>query len=342
MPKGISHSRVEGYLSCRRKDWYGYQFPTDIGTGIKRQSEGTDSLSVGSAFHQVASKFYQAIKDGYLREVAIDAMWGEYTHIMEDGFENRGGNYVDLDVLISRWIDNETISEEYTILGVEEEFNLSTEDGDFPFIVDLRVSRGGVEFVVDHKTAYYLYTEEDIELMPQIPKYVGALRALGYRVAGGIYQVVRTQKVSGDRMLKADMVNALLTVNPDLDEKSVKKMLVPALEEACISYGIEPVKPVDPSRIFQVLELDLPIDRVTTTLREQFDTANEIRGRDEWPVEEQESRAYRTANKTVCKDCYFRLVCSEDLRGGNSGIVLLTYYEPKPKRDPILPSEDVD
>ena len=95
------------------------------------------------------------------------------------GFEDRGGNYATLEEVVKRWIEHEEISENYEILGVEMEFSLPMEDGEFPFVVDLliRDAQGRI-FVVDHKTAYYLYDDEKTDLMPQIPKYIGALPVL--------------------------------------------------------------------------------------------------------------------------------------------------------------------
>lgn len=347
MATAISHSRVEAYLSCRRKDWYGYQFPTDEGRGIRR-IEQSDSLSMGTAFHSIAAKFYQAIMDGASREAAEDAAWGVYAHIIEEGYEEAGGQKATLETVVHRWIDNETLSEDYEVLGVEMEFNLQSEEGDFPFVVDLllRHRRTGLIYVVDHKTGYYLYKPEQTELMPQIPKYIGALRALGYNVTGGLYQVVRTQALQGTKMKKPELlevVGAHLGISDDENAmKVLAKSTVANLEAVCDENGIDHCTPPDPEQVLQILPLDPTLDRTLQTMTEQFAVAQELRERDEWPEEIQDARAYRTANQTVCKSCNFRLICSEELRGGNTGLVLMTEYEPKPKRDGIPVSEEID
>lgn len=346
MSQAISHSRAEAYLSCRRKDWYGYQFPTEVGRGIRRL-QTSDSLGVGTAFHRIAAVFYNSIMEGVNQDSARGDAWAAYDIVMEEGFEERLGSYASLEEIVHRWLDNETISQEYEILGVEMEFNLVTDEGDFPFVVDLLI-RGadGLIYVVDHKTGYYLYTEEQTELMPQIPKYIGALRALGYKVAGGKYQVVRTQKLGGEKMLKAELVEVVGKVLEISDDEAAMKILaknkVEDLQAMCETHGIEHTKPVPVDKVFQVLDLDVSLDRVMQTMNEQFQVAQELRERDEWPVAEQERKAWRTANQTVCKSCNFRLICNEELRGGNSNLVLSSEYEPKPKRAPIEESEDVD
>lgn len=351
MAEAISHSRVEAYLSCRRKDWYGYQFPTDIGRGIRRQ-QTSDSLSMGTAFHTIAATFYQAVMDGGDRFEATTLMWEAYSTVIEEGFEEGGSRKATLEEVVKRWIDNETLSEDYDILAVEEEFSLQTDEGSFPFVVDLivRHKKTRLVYVVDHKTGYYLYRPDQTDLMPQIPKYIAALRALGHQVAGGIYQIVRTQALKGKAMTKPQLVEAVekAWLKQDTDELQpidysvLKKMTVATLTEEAERLDIETHTPPDPEQVFQVLPVEPNLDRVLETMREQFEVAQEIRERDEWEPEVQDARAYRTANQTVCKSCAFRLLCSEELRGGNSALVLLSEYEPKPKRDAIETSEEVD
>ena len=69
----VSHSRAESYLSCRRKDYYGYQFPaganfdlteSQLERGIRR-IRTSESLALGSAVHDCLAAFYIAILDGY-------------------------------------------------------------------------------------------------------------------------------------------------------------------------------------------------------------------------------------------------------------------------------------
>lgn len=355
MSTAISHSRVESYLSCRRKDWYGYQFPTDIGRGI-RKIQHSDSLGLGTALHTVAARFYDAVMQGEVDPV--DEAWIAYDEIVgAEGWEEAGGRKATFEEIVRRFLDNEVISAEYEILAVEEEFNLETDEGEFPFIVDLivRHKETGLVYVVDHKTAFYLYDLEKTGLMPQIPKYIGALRALGYNITAGFYQIVRTQAIKGETMNKAELVAAveeglarIKGHSPGDDyewsgvTKPVAKFTVAVLDEIADALGISKEGPVDPKKVYQWIPMEPSLNRVTETMREQFEVAVELRERDEWEPEKQDSRAWRVANQTVCKSCQFALICTEELRGGNVGLVLQAEYEPKPKRDAIEVSEEID
>jgi hypothetical protein len=352
MSTAISHSRVESYLSCRRKDWYGYQFPTDEGTGI-RKVQHSDSLGLGTALHRIAAAFYQSIMNGHEKAVALSTAISEYETIIGEGWEEAGGRKATLDEVCRRFFDNEVISEEYEILAVEEEFNLETDEGEFPFVVDLivRHKETGLVYVVDHKTAFYLYDQEKTGLMPQIPKYIGALRALGYNITAGFYQIVRTQALKGETMNKAQLVEHLESQLKLDDEgnyshhgvsKPLSKYTVAVLDEIAADHGITTEGPVDPKKVYQWIPLEPSLNRVMETMREQFEVAVELRERDEWDPTEQDTRAWRVSNQTVCKSCQFALICTEELRGGNVGLVLQAEYEPKPKRPGIEVSEEID
>ena len=51
---GVSHSRVEAYLSCRRKEYYGYS------RKLQKVIPAT-SLALGSAVHSVLEALYSTV-----------------------------------------------------------------------------------------------------------------------------------------------------------------------------------------------------------------------------------------------------------------------------------------
>jgi hypothetical protein len=140
--------------------------------------------------------------------------------------------------------------------------------------------------VIDHKFVYDFYTPTQTDLQPQIPKYIGALRAMNHQIAYGAYNMVRTRK--------------LKTPTPD-----------------SMQY-------------FMILKPNT--DRVLNTFMEQLGVAAEIQALKELTIEEQNKRAYRTANKMVCQSCSFRDICSTELIGGNTELMLKTEYKIRERR----------
>jgi hypothetical protein len=337
----VSHSRVESYLTCRRKDLYGYQWPNPDGSRGIRRIRTSEGLALGSAVHECLAAFYTAIMGGETFTDATLMLTYKLAEQYGAGYENVGGRHADIETILQTYLDNEPfVRNGYEILAVEEEFRLEYDtesDSSYPFIVDLIVrDPAGRVAAVDHKTAYYLYKEDELDLMPQIPKYIAGLRALGYPAAYGIYNVLRTQKVNGGKMLKADLVAMFEQGREPGDERVYTKMLMPDLVSEAETRGWEPVAPPTVDQVLQVLEFEPSLTRITRTFEEQVGVAVEIQHRDSLPFEEASATAWRTANKLVCNHCQFRAICSEELRGGNVKAALANDFEPKPKRQAIV------
>jgi len=80
------------------------------------------------------------------------------------------------------------------VLGIEKEFVLPISPTlYYPFVVDFIYRRkDGCIIVVDHKFTANFYKPWDLDLLPQIPKYLAAIRELGLPADGGEYSVFRT------------------------------------------------------------------------------------------------------------------------------------------------------
>lgn len=291
----VSHSEVDSYLLCRRKHYYGY------GLSLERMST-SHSLATGTAGHRVLEKFYEAILEiGDTAEAQAGA-WdeayaraeAEYKLIVGEGYEDASNRATLHDLLFdSEWgyFANEyMVKNGWRVLAVEQEFNLlynEASESRYPFVVDMIVEDpSGKIVVIDHKFVYDFYTPEQTDLQPQIPKYIGALRAMNYPVAYGAYNMIRTRK--------------LKTPTPE-----------------SMQY-------------FMILKPNT--ERVLNTFMEQLGVAAEIQALKELPIEDQSKRAYRTANKMVCQSCSFRDICSTELMGGNTELMLKTEYKIRERR----------
>lgn len=188
----VSHSEVDSYLLCRRKHYYGYTL------SLQRVQESA-ALAMGTAGHKVLEVFYTAILKGSSFDKALAEAKSVADELRKD--VNVPANRANIfDVLFDFYFPNEPFAKEgYKILAVEKEFNLKYDDVNdlsYPFVVDLIVeSPDGKTIVIDHKFVYDFYNYEASIMQPQIPKYVGALRALNYKIDHGMYNMLRTRKL---------------------------------------------------------------------------------------------------------------------------------------------------
>jgi hypothetical protein len=283
----VSHSEVDSYLLCRRKHYYGY------GLSLERIST-SHSLATGTAGHRILEAFYKAILEKHTWDEALSTAQTEYELIVDEGYENVS-NRADLhDMLFHEewgYFANEyMVRNGWTVLAVEQEFSLIYDEetqASYPFVVDMIMrDSDGKYVVIDHKFVYDFYTPSQTDLQPQIPKYIGALRAMNHEIAYGAYNMIRTRK--------------LKTPEPDN-----------------MSY-------------FMILKPNT--DRVLNTFMEQLGVAAEIQQLKQLSLEEQNKRAYRTANKMVCQSCSFKEICSTELMGGNTQLMLKTEYKIRERR----------
>jgi len=188
----VSHSEVDSYLLCRRKHYYGYT------KSLQRVRESA-ALAMGSAGHKVLEVFYTNILDGHSFDVALAAAKAEADELRSQVEipSNRANIF---DTLFNLYFPNEPLVKQgWEILAVEKKFNLEYDpdtQAQYPFVVDvIAKSPEGKVVVIDHKFVYDFYTYEASIMQPQIPKYIGALRALNHKIDHGAYNMIRTRKL---------------------------------------------------------------------------------------------------------------------------------------------------
>lgn len=291
----VSHSEVDSYLLCRRKHYYGY------GMSLQRLNT-SQALATGTAGHRILEAFYAHLMslsdtaEGQLEnfDLGLQRAYTVYREIMDEGYEDTNNRAMLHDMLFHEewgYFPNEfMVRNGWKVLAVEAEFSLiyDTEtESSYPFVVDMIVEDPeGRYVVIDHKFVYDFYTPAQTDLQPQIPKYIGALRAMNHEIVYGAYNMIRTRKLK----------------TPARDSMSYFMILKPNT------------------------------DRVLNTFMEQLGVAAEIQALKELPLEDQNKRAYRTANKMVCQSCSFRDICSTELIGGNTELMLKTEYKIRERR----------
>ena len=362
----VSHSRADGYLLCRRKDYYSYTL------GLQRVYE-SDGTGLGSAYHQCLDALYRTILEaGTTRKKqkaawkkGLKAMHEHYQKLVKEGFESPD-NRVDLKELLRRYVDNEPfVREGWLIKGVEQEFLLEYDEetqSRFRFVIDLIAEDPtGKVVIVDHKTAYDFFDHEMASLQGQVPKYIGAMRGLGHKVHYGAYSQIRTRPIRGVKKLKGQLVADLeaagagyLELNPGLAGDNDDGSPQPYLEEVALStlnvedlttlakeHDVNLYSGPTEEQQFEFLKIEASAHRVVRTFEEQVAVAEEITAREQLPVEEIERTAFRTANKMVCKSCDFRDLCEAELAGRPTKLLLQSEFRVRENRPEIEVSEEV-
>lgn len=188
----VSHSEVDSYLLCRRKHYYGYT------KSLQRVRESA-ALAMGSAGHKVLEVFYDNILKGHSFAIALEDARATADELRKQ--VEIPSNRADIfDTLFELYFPNEPlVNKGWTILAVEKQFSLEYDEAkklQYPFVVDIIAqSPEGKIVVIDHKFVYDFYTYEASIMQPQIPKYIGALRALNHKVDYGAYNMIRTRKL---------------------------------------------------------------------------------------------------------------------------------------------------
>lgn len=366
----MSHSRADGFLLCRRRDYYGYTL------GLQRVGN-EDAMALGSAVHECLEVLYRFVlaagttrkKQKAALKAGFKAMYEHYLGLVKTGWEDRDDRMPLKDIL--RWyVELEPfVSAGYLVKGVEQEFLLEYDEetqSRFRFVIDLILEDPeGKVAIVDHKTTFDFYNPDVANLQGQVPKYIGALRGLGHKAHYGIYNMLRTRKIRGEKKLKGALVTDLeqsgavahelvkvtyahgtseegeVVEKEELVEVPLSKLSVAGLTVLAKEHKINLYAGPTGDQVHDILYIRPSAARIIRTFEEQVGVAAEISARELLPVEVIEKSAYRTANKMVCGFCSFKDLCEAQLAGQSTKLMMETEFKVKEKRPEIEVSEEV-
>lgn len=181
----ISHSECEAHSQCEKKHEYAH---------IQRIEPATVSIALqrGNAGHFALETFLKEIKGGMGNKTATN----EALDALNDS--DYPMNVInEVRPLVTGWMEGVFPTLGWKIVDVEREFRLEIEPGlIYPMKVDAIVEIKGELVIVDHKFVADPYPPAVIRLMPQVPRYAGALRQMGIDIRYGIYNFVRTRKLT--------------------------------------------------------------------------------------------------------------------------------------------------
>lgn len=204
MPSIISHSEVDQFLVCERKHYYAFGKTNSEGTQGLESRHISDGLYKGNLGHAALEEYYKHLMqftDTRPTDVDMDRAKDAALQVLTDRLVAEPDKseliltiYTCLSAYFSYWRSED--QNEWQYMAVEVEFRETVDEYiTFPFKPDLikRHRRTGKVIVVDHKFLSNLYTPNEIGIQPQLPKYVGTLRNLGYQVDDAEYDMICTR-----------------------------------------------------------------------------------------------------------------------------------------------------
>jgi hypothetical protein len=177
----ISHSEVEALGQCETKHYYGHELKITSKSHSVGLQRGTDG-------HVFFETFFKSILAG-----------NSNTHAKTEAIMATAGLQYGPEIInkCSVWVDKIWPTLGWKIVAVELELRVAiSETLVYACKIDLLVEINGVLVLVDHKFLYDFYTQQLVDIFPQMPKYMAALRQHGYDVKYAIYNMVRTREVT--------------------------------------------------------------------------------------------------------------------------------------------------
>lgn len=188
----LTHSEKKCFRACRRKHFFTYRL-------LKRPVRSSDPLRFGSGFHRGLEVWWRGAKEGIGGDDRLSLALSEIREVFANDVERAKAQALMVGYHV-RWID-----EVIEVVAVEIEFTTPVVNPDTGAESRTFVSGGkidaiarladGLVYVVEHKTS-----GENIEggsvywkrlrLDAQVSDYFVGARALGFEIAGCLYDVI--------------------------------------------------------------------------------------------------------------------------------------------------------
>lgn len=187
----VSHSEAESFLTCELRHYYAFV------DKLEKIDKGT-ALFRGIVGHNAFEVFFNARKKKMAWNNAINLM----IEFLSQELMKAEGKQVEvigqLAIIMPGFLEHfKGRIESWEVIAVEETYRIEFQDFTYPFTVDYYVKEKTGEFAVfDSKFTYDFYKPQIIQLLPQLPKYAGGLRVLGYPVDKGYYSFIRYRNLN--------------------------------------------------------------------------------------------------------------------------------------------------
>jgi len=191
----ISNSEVSTWLTCEKKYYYGFDLNLE-----PKVSGG--ALGKGTLLHEILADYYLLLKYGATHEAASREARINLQKYMS-GTLYPMSTVLEVDKLLQGYWNFYQGDPDWEIIEVEKSYDLPmTEAYEYSLRLDLLVRERSTSalVLVDHKTAFNFWTQDDLDLNPQFPKYIGALRGNGVYVDKAVLNQIRTRVIKNPTM----------------------------------------------------------------------------------------------------------------------------------------------
>jgi len=183
----ISHSETDAFLTCEYRHYYAHV------DSLEKIEKGS-ALTRGIIGHAAFEAFFKARQNNMPWMNAVNMVTQVLTeHMMKTTDPKTIELLGQLAILVPGFLEHfKSRIESWKVVAVEEEFRIKFEDFDFALKPDYFVREKNGEYALfDSKFTYDFYSPQLVQILPQLPKYAGALKILGNPVDKAYYSFIR-------------------------------------------------------------------------------------------------------------------------------------------------------
>lgn len=203
MARLVSNSEVSDFLLCQRKHYYAHL------RKLKRKGQ-SDALTRGIVGHEALASYYEVLMDNspgepsQVHSASVLDRAEQAARATLHGYLSAGDSLVgqeivyDLDRILKRYFEY-AANDNWTILAVEKQYGIPiNNDFEYTMRLDVLAVINGEPTLVDHKFKYNFFTQAELDMNAQVPKYIGTLKYNGIPVERGMMNQIR-YRVSKDQ-----------------------------------------------------------------------------------------------------------------------------------------------
>jgi hypothetical protein len=250
----VSNSEVITFQTCKHRYHLCFDLnlePVNPGTALYRGTVGHVMLQ---AYYEHFIGLYSGQKTDEVYRRAEDAAWAKYRTYYAHADMSQEDILLDLKRIMERYFHyvryypddlksaTNSNQKDWIILQVERYYDLDlTEDFRYVARLDLVARIDGLITIVDHKFTYNFWSQDKLDLNPQLPKYVGIMRNNGVRVDQVMVNQVRYRWRKSSPYIDTEMFKyAFYTPTPTEVRTHLKEQIL--VSKDVVEWRVKPLE----------------------------------------------------------------------------------------------------